>query len=77
MLKFHVFALSINFMNRFSCRLWASRLTNIFSLMKNFIVSKRNMQKSYISRKIKFREIRNLRGFDLHKYLPRKFPEKH
>ena len=60
MLKFHVFPLLMHFMNRFCCRLWASRLTNIFPLMKNFMLFKGNMQKSDISRKIKFREIRNL-----------------
>ena len=60
MLKFHVFALLMHFMNRFCCRLWASRLTNIFPLMKNFIIFKGNMQKSDISRKVKFRKTRNL-----------------
>ena len=35
------------------------------------------MQKSDISRKIKLREIRNLWDFDLQKYLPRKFLERH
>ena len=76
MLKFPVFALLMYFMNKFYCRLWVSRLTNIFSLMKNFIF-KGNMQKSDISRKIKFREIRNFWSFLLQKYLPRKFPGKH
>ena len=60
MFKFHVFALLMHFMNRFCCRLWASRLTNIFPLMKNFIIFKENIQQSDISRKIKFRKIRNL-----------------
>ena len=63
MVKFEVFALLMHFMNRFYCRLWASRLTNIFPLMKSFIIFKgdiSDMQKSDISRKIKFREIRNL-----------------
>ena len=72
-LKFHVFALLMHFMNRLCCRLWTSRLTNIFPLMKKFIIFKGNIQKSDISRKTKFREIRNLWGFDLQKYLPRKF----
>ena len=43
-LKFHVLALLMHFMNRFCCRLWASRLTNIFILMEHFIIFKRNMQ---------------------------------
>ena len=60
MLKFYVFALLMHFMNRFSCRLRASTLRNIFPLMKKFIIFKGNMQKSDISRKIKFREIRDL-----------------
>ena len=77
MLKFLVFALLMYFMNRFFRRLWASRLTNIFPLMKNFMIFKGNMQKSGISRKIKFREIRNLWSFLLQKYLPQKFPGKH
>ena len=58
-LKFHVLALLMHFMNRFCCRLWASRLTNIFPLIKNFMIFKGNMQKSDTSRKIKFCEIRN------------------
>ena len=33
MLKFPVFELLMHFMNRFCCRLWASRLTNIFPLI--------------------------------------------
>ena len=49
MLKFPVFALLMYFMNRFCCRLWASRSTNIFPLMKNFMIFKDNMQKSVIS----------------------------
>ena len=76
-LKFHAFALLMHFMNRFCCRLWASRLTNIFPLMKNFVIFNGNIQKSHISRKIKFRENCNLWGFDLQKYLPRKFPGRH
>ena len=35
------------------------------------------MQKSDTSHKIKFRDIRNLWGFDLQIYLPREFPERH
>ena len=77
MLKFPVFALLMYFMNRFCCRLWASRLTNIFPLMKNFMIFKGNIQKSDISRKIKFRKIRNLWSFLLQKYFPRRFPWKH
>ena len=65
--SFHVFALLIHFMNRFCCRLWASRLTVIFPLIKNFMILKANIQTSVISRKIKFREIRNSWGFDLQK----------
>ena len=76
-LKFPVFALLMHFMNRFCCRLWASRLTNIFPLMKNFMSFKGNMQKNDISRKVKFGEIRNLWSFDLQKYLLRKFPGRH
>ena len=38
--------------------------------MKNFIIFKGNQQQSDISRKIKFREICNLWGFDLQKYFP-------
>ena len=34
MLKFHAFSLLMHFMSRFCCRLWASRLTNVFTLMK-------------------------------------------
>ena len=60
MLKFHVFALLMHFMNRFCCRLWASRLTNIIPLMKFFLIFKGNRQKRDISRKIKFGDIRNL-----------------
>ena len=60
MLKFHIFVLLMHFMNRFCCRLWPSRLTNIFLLMKNFIIFKGNMQNMDISLKIKFREICNL-----------------
>ena len=74
MLKFHVFALLMHFMNRFCCRLWASRLTNFFPLMKIFIIFKGNLE---ISSKIKFRKICNLWSFDLQKYLPRKFPWRH
>ena len=37
MLKFLIFALMMYFMNRFYCCLQASRLTNIFPLMKNFM----------------------------------------
>ena len=59
MSKFPVFTLMMYFMNRFCCRLWASRLTNIFPLIKNFMIFKGNMQKSDTSRKIKFCEIRN------------------
>ena len=59
MLNIPVFALLMHFMNRFCCRLWASRLTNIFPLIKNFMIFKGNMQKSDTSRKIKFCEIRN------------------
>ena len=48
MLKFHVFALLMHFMNRFCCRLWALTLKNIFTLtfhiLKNFIIFKGNMQ---------------------------------
>ena len=76
-LKFPVFALLMHFMNRFCCRSWASRLINIFPLMKNFMSFKRNMQKNDISRKVKFGEIRNLWSFDLQKYLLRKFPGRH
>ena len=54
MLKFHVFALLMYFMNRFCCCLWASRLTNIFPLMKSFMIFKRNMQKNDISHKLNF-----------------------
>ena len=54
MLKIHVFALLMHFMNRFCCHLWASKLTNIFTLMKNFIIFKGNMQKSDISCKLDF-----------------------
>ena len=60
MLKFYVFALLMHFMNRFCYRLWASILTNIFTLMKIFSIFKGNIQKSDISRKIKFRKICNL-----------------
>ena len=60
MLNIPVFALLMHFMNRFCCRLWASRLTNIFPLMKNFMSFKGSMQKNDISRKVKFGEIRNL-----------------
>ena len=77
MFKFPVFALLMHFMNRFCCRLWASRLTNIFPLMKKFIIFKGNIQKRDVSRKIKFREIRNLWGINLQKYPPRKFPGRH
>ena len=77
MLKFHAIALLIHFMNRFCCRLWASRLINIFPLMKKCIIFKGNIKESDISRKIKFCQIRNLWGFDLKKYLPRKFPGEH
>ena len=77
MLKFHVFPLLMHFMSRFCCRLWASRLANIFPLMKNLIIFKGNMQKSDISRKIKCPEIRNLQGFDLQKYLPWEFSGRH
>ena len=73
MLKFHVFALLMHFMNRFCYRLWASILTNIFTLMKIFSIFKGNIQKSDISRKIKFRKICNLWGFDLQTYFLRKF----
>ena len=46
--------------------------------MKNFIIFKGKIQKKNdISRKIKFREIRNLWGFDLQNYRPRKFPGRH
>ena len=48
MLKFHVFALLMHFMNRFCCRLWALTLKNIFTLtfhiLKIFIIFKGNMQ---------------------------------
>ena len=57
MLKFHVFALLIHFMNSFCYPLWALGLTNIFHLIKNFTIFKGIMQKG---RKIKFREIPNL-----------------
>ena len=60
MLKFPVFELLMHFMNRFCCRLWASRLTNIIPLMKFFLIFKGNRQKRDISRKIKFGDIRNL-----------------
>ena len=59
MLTFHVFALLMHFINRFCCRLGALIIINIFPLMKSFIIFKGNMEKSDISRKIKFREIRN------------------
>ena len=72
-----VFALLMPFMNRFCCRLWASRLTNIFTLMKIFLIFKGNMQKSDIGRQIKFHEIRNLWDFGLQKYCPRNFPGRH
>ena len=72
-----VFALLMLFMNRFCCRLWTSRLTNIFTLMKIFLIFKGNMQKSDIGRQIKFHEIRNLWDFGLQKYCPRKFPGRH
>ena len=74
MLKFPVFALLMPFKNRFCCRLWASRLTNMFPLIKKIMIFKGNMQKSDTSRKIKFSKIPNLSSFDLQKYLPRKFP---
>ena len=74
MLKFPVFALLMPLINRFCCRLWASRLTNMFPLIKKFMIFKGNMQKSDTSRKIKFSKIPNLSSFDLQKYLPRKFP---
>ena len=45
--------------------------------MKKIKIFKGNIQKSNVSRKIKFREIRNLWGFDLQKYLPRKFRGRH
>ena len=77
MLKFPVFELLMHFMNRFCCRLWASRLTNIIPLMKFFFIFKGNRQKRDISRKIKFGDIRNLWSFDLQKYLRRKFPGRH
>ena len=60
MLKFPLFELLMHFMNRFCCRLWASRLTNIFPLMIFFFFFKGNRQKRDTSRKIKFGKIRNL-----------------
>ena len=45
--------------------------------MKKIIIFEGNIQKSDISRKIEFHEIRNLWGFDLQKYLPRKFCGRH
>ena len=45
-------------------------IKSIFTQMKNFIIFKGNQQQSDISRKIKFREICNLWGFDLQKYFP-------
>ena len=74
MLKFPVFALLMPFINRFCCRLWASRLTNMFPLIKKIMIFKGNMQKSDTSRKIKFSKIPNLSSFDFQKYLLRKFP---
>ena len=77
MLKFYVFAFLMHLKSRFCCHLWSLKLTNISSLMKNFIIFKENVQKSSLSCKIKFCEICNLQGFDLQKHLPQKFPGRH
>ena len=45
--------------------------------MKNFLIFKGNIRNSDINRKSKFREILNLRDFDLQKHLPQKFPKRH
>ena len=45
MLKFPVFALLMPFINTFCCRMWASRLTNMFPLIKKFMIFKGTCKK--------------------------------
>ena len=65
----------LHFMNRFCCRLWASRLTNIFPLVKkNYF--KGNLQKSDISRKLNFAKFATYEAL-IYKNLPWKFRGRH
>ena len=75
MSKFPVFTLMMYFMNRFCCRLWASRLTNIFPLMKNCMTFQH--AKKWYKSENEISRNSQLMKLLFKKYLPRKFPGEH